>query len=100
MAWEDSNSKLEVVTVDDVDDGRRFDDSFMQIWELKIGYKAKFCFMTKLQHPNLHQTIVNTYLSINNSTSATVTTSTSFELATSHARVTSNKTTKEDGVSE
>ena len=43
MACEDANSKLEVVTVDDVDDGRRFDDSFMQIWKLKFGHKAKFC---------------------------------------------------------
>ena len=42
-------------------------------------------FMTKLQLPNLHQTIVNTFLS---STSATVATSTSFELASSHNRVT------------
>ena len=42
--------------------------------------------MTKLQLPNLHQTIVNTFLS---STSATVATSTSFELGASHNRVTS-----------
>ena len=44
MAFEDANSKLvEVVTVADVDDERRFDDSFMQIWKLKFGHKAKFC---------------------------------------------------------
>ena len=43
MAFEDANSKLvEVVT--DVDDERRFDDSFMQIWKLKFGHKAKFLF--------------------------------------------------------
>ena len=54
-------------------------------------------FMTKLQLPNLHQTIVNTFLS---STSATVATSTSFELASSHARVTSIKFTKQQWVSQ
>ena len=44
MAFEDANSKLaEVVTVADVDDERRFDDSFMQIWKLKFGHEAKFC---------------------------------------------------------
>ena len=44
LAFEDVNSKLvEVVTVADVDDDKRFDDSFMQIWKLKFGHKAKFC---------------------------------------------------------
>ena len=44
LAFEDANSKLvEVVTVADVDDERRFDDSFMQIWKLKFGQKANFC---------------------------------------------------------
>ena len=44
LAVEDSNSKLvEVVTVAAVDDEKRFDHSFMQIWMLKFGYKAKFC---------------------------------------------------------
>ena len=44
LAFEDANSKLvEVVTVADVDDERRFDDSLMQIWKLKFGHKAKFC---------------------------------------------------------
>ena len=44
MACEDANSKLvEFVTVADVDDEKRFDDSFMQIWKLKFGHKAKFC---------------------------------------------------------
>ena len=43
LAFEDPNSKLvEVVTVADVDDDKRFDDSFMQIWKLKFGHKAKF----------------------------------------------------------
>ena len=40
---EDANSKLvEVVTAADVDDEKRFDDSFMQIWKLKFGHKANF----------------------------------------------------------
>ena len=44
MAFEDANSKLvEVVTVADVDDEKRFDASFMQIWKLKFVHKAKFC---------------------------------------------------------
>ena len=44
LACEDANSKLvEVVTVADVDDEKRFDDSFMQFWKLKFGHKAKFC---------------------------------------------------------
>ena len=42
MACEDANSKLvEFVTVADVDDEKRFDDSFMQFWS--FGHKAKFC---------------------------------------------------------
>ena len=44
VACEDANSKLvEAVTVADVDNDKRFDDSFMQIWKLKFGHKAKFC---------------------------------------------------------
>ena len=44
LACEDGNSKLiEVVTVADVDDEKRFDASFMQIWKVKFGHKAKFC---------------------------------------------------------
>ena len=44
LACEDDNSKLvEVVTVAYVDDENRFDASFMQIWKLKFGHKAKFC---------------------------------------------------------
>ena len=43
MACEDANSKLvEVVTVADVDDEKRFDDSLLQIWKQKFGHKAKF----------------------------------------------------------
>ena len=43
LTCEDANSKLvEVVTVADVDDDKRFDDSFMQIWKLKFGQNSKF----------------------------------------------------------
>ena len=43
LACKDANLKLvEVVTVADVDDEKRFDDSFMQFWKLKFGQKAKF----------------------------------------------------------
>ena len=43
VACEDANSKLvEAVNVADVDDEKCFDDSFMQIWKLKFGHKAKF----------------------------------------------------------
>ena len=45
VAFEDPNSKLvEIVSVADVDDDKRFDDSFMQIWKLKFGHKANFLF--------------------------------------------------------
>ena len=44
LACEDANSKLvEVVTVADVDEEIRFDDTSMQILKLKFGHKAKFC---------------------------------------------------------
>ena len=44
VACEDANSKLvEVVTVADVHDEKRFDGRCMQIWKLKFGYEAKFC---------------------------------------------------------
>ena len=37
MVCEDPNSKLvEAVSVADVDDDNRFDDSFMQIWKLNF----------------------------------------------------------------
>ena len=43
MACKDINSEIvEVVAVADVADEKRFDDSFMQIWKLKFGHKAKF----------------------------------------------------------
>ena len=44
LACEDANSKLvDVVTVADVDDEKRFDAIFMQICKLKFGHEAKFC---------------------------------------------------------
>ena len=44
LACEDGNSKLvEVVTVVDVDDEKRYDDNRMQIWKRKFGHEAKFC---------------------------------------------------------
>ena len=43
VACEDANSKLvEAVTVADVHDEKRFDNSFMQIWKLKFGHKLNF----------------------------------------------------------
>ena len=53
--------------------------------------------MTKPQLPNLHQTIVNMFLSLNISYGNNIT---SFELASSHARVTSIKFTKQESVSQ
>ena len=34
---------VEVVTVADVDDEKRFYDSCIQIWQPKFGHEAKFC---------------------------------------------------------
>ena len=43
MACEDGNSKLvKVVTLADVDDVDRVENSLLQIWKLRFGYKAKF----------------------------------------------------------
>ena len=49
LACEDNYSKLvEVVTVADVDDERRFDDSFIQIWKLKFGpHGIRICIKRK-----------------------------------------------------
>ena len=45
LACEDANSKLaEVVTVVDVDDEKRVDNSLVQIWKVKFGRKVKFSF--------------------------------------------------------
>ena len=50
--------------------------------------------MTKLQLPHLHQTFVNKFLSTN------ISNLNKFELVSSHARVTSMKSTKQQSVSE
>ena len=43
LACEDAKSKfVEVVTVADVDVGKRVDDSLVQIWKLKFGHITKF----------------------------------------------------------
>ena len=45
LACEDDNSKLvEVVTVVEVDDEKRVDNSLVQIWKVKFGHKVKFLF--------------------------------------------------------
>ena len=45
LACEDGNSKLvEVVTVVDVDDEKRVDNSLVQIWKVKFDHKVKFLF--------------------------------------------------------
>ena len=45
LACKDGNSKLvEVVTVVDVDDEKRVDNSLVQIWKVKFGHKVKFLF--------------------------------------------------------
>ena len=42
LACEDANSKLDVVTVADVDDEGRFGNSLLQIWKLRFGHKLLF----------------------------------------------------------
>ena len=45
LACEDANSKLvEVVTIADVDDENRVDNSLLQIWKLRFGHKAELLF--------------------------------------------------------
>ena len=45
LACEDDNSKLvEVVTVVEVDDEKRVDNSLVQIWKVNFGCKVKFLF--------------------------------------------------------
>ena len=44
LAFEDADSKLvAVVSVADVDDEDRVDNSLLQIWKLRFGHKAVFC---------------------------------------------------------
>ena len=46
LACEDGNSKLvEVVTVVEVDDEKRVDNSLVQIWKVNFGHKVKFLFV-------------------------------------------------------
>ena len=50
LACEDAYSKLvEVVTVGDVDDENRVGNSFLQIWKLRFGHKAKLLFRHSAQ---------------------------------------------------
>ena len=45
LACEDANSKLvDVVTVADVDDEDRVDNSWLQIWMMRFGHRAKLLF--------------------------------------------------------
>ena len=45
LACEDDNSKLvEVITVVDVDDEKRVNNSLVQIWKVNFGLKVKFLF--------------------------------------------------------
>ena len=45
LACEDGTSKLvEVVTVVEVDDEKRVDNTLVQIWKVKFGPKVKFLF--------------------------------------------------------
>ena len=45
LAYEDGNSKLvAVVTVVEVDDEKRVDNSLVQIWKVNFGHKVKFLF--------------------------------------------------------
>ena len=44
LACEDGNSKLvEVVTVVEVNDEKRVDNSLVQIWKVNFGLKLRFC---------------------------------------------------------
>ena len=50
LACEDAYSKLlKVVTVSDVSDEDRVDNSLLQIWKLKFGHKAKLLFRPRAQ---------------------------------------------------
>ena len=45
LACEDADSKpVDVVTIADVDDEKRVDDSLVQIWKVKFGHKDNFLF--------------------------------------------------------
>ena len=44
LACANASSKLEVVSVADVDDGNRVGNSLLQIWKLRFGHKANILF--------------------------------------------------------
>ena len=44
LACEDANSKLDVVTVADVDDEDHVGNNLLQVWKLRYGHKAKLLF--------------------------------------------------------
>ena len=44
LACEDANSKLDVVTVADVDDEDHVGNNLLQVWKLRFGHKAKLLF--------------------------------------------------------
>ena len=44
LACEDANSKLDVVTVADVDDVDHVGNNLLQVWKLRYGHKAKLLF--------------------------------------------------------
>ena len=44
LACEDANSKLDVVTVADVDDEDHVGNNLLQVWRLRFGHKAKLLF--------------------------------------------------------
>ena len=51
LACEDAKSKfVEVVTVADVDVGKRVDDSLVQIWKLKFCHITKFLSSPRFDH--------------------------------------------------
>ena len=113
LAFEDANSKLlDVVSVADVDAGERVDDSLVEILKLMFWRDSPPSVITitiKLQYydqnsgskslPNLSFKI-STKLSSTCCSALTLTTPRSFELASSKARVTSVKSTKQQLVSQ
>ena len=111
LACEDAYSKLvEVVTVAEVSDEDHVGNNLLQIWKLRYGCKGKLLFKLLTKHcaqsldknlilsPNFSFQICTKLSStlFSASTTATATTSTSFELASSHAKVTSIKFTKQE----
>ena len=48
LACEDANSKLDVVTVADVDDEDHVGNNLLQVWRLRFGHKAKLLFRLRV----------------------------------------------------